>query len=129
MRKEVLIIPALSAAMAMGACASSPQFAAQRALLDDPRMKCAQSELIRKGYDVDPSYRRPGRILATRLFTAGDPYKAAITASIDTVDNSFQTWTRYIRPDQTPVPTAAPPTGRMMMDAMEVERVCEEAKS
>lgn len=128
MKQNYPLLAGISAAVALGACASSPQYAAQRALLDDPRMKCAQVELVRKGYDVDPSYRRPGRILAVRQFTAGDIYRAAITASIDTVDNTFQMWTRYIRQDETPVPTAPPPSGRMMMDAMEVERVCDVAK-
>jgi hypothetical protein len=128
MNTRLMLLAATAAATTMGACASSPQYVAQRALLDDPRMKCAQVELVRKGYDVDPSYRRPGRILAVRQFTAGDIYRAAITASIDTVDNTFQMWTRYIRQDETLVPTAPPPSGRMMMDAMEVERICDVAK-
>lgn len=116
---------ALSAALlGLGACRSTPTFERQQALLNDPRMRCAQLELIRKGYNVDPSFRRPGSLLATRQFSGGAYYKAAITARVDTTDGSFEMWTRYIRPDETSTPTMAAPSGRMMLDAMEVENTC-----
>jgi hypothetical protein len=105
-------------------CASSPALKGQQALLNDPRMRCAQLELTRKGYNVDPSFRRPGSILATRQFTGGNYLTAAITARVDTTDNSFEMWTRYIRPDETTTPTLQAPGGRMMLDAMEVENTC-----
>lgn len=109
------------------ACASTP-YTGARAPLNDPRMKCAQLELTTKGYDVDPSFRRPGRLLATRQFTGGNYYRAAITAAIDSVDNSLELWTRYIQPDESPVTAAPAPNGRMMQDAMEIEGRCSAAK-
>lgn len=128
MQIRLRIIAIAATALLLAACASSPSFARQRALLSDPRMQCAQLELIRKGYNVDPSFRRPGRILATRQFTGGDYLKAAITASVDTTDNTFEMWTRYIRPDETPVTTLPSPSGRLMLDAMEVEGICTSAQ-
>lgn len=128
MSSRLIVLATAVGVLAASACASSPAFEHQQALLGDPRMKCAQLELIRKGYDVDPSFRRPGRLLATRQFTGGAYLKAAITASIDTTDNSFEMWTRYIRPDESSPPTLPSPSGRMMLDAMEVENTCNSAK-
>ncbi len=127
MSNRILVFATAVAALSLGACASSPSYQKQQALLSDPRMKCAQLELIRKGYNVDPSFKRPGRLLATRQFTGGDYLKAAITATIDTSDNSFEMWTRYIRADETTVATLPAPSGRMMLDAMEVENTCTKA--
>ena len=127
MKNYVLLVAGAAAIALSGACASTPAFEKQQALLNDPRMRCAQLELVRKGYNVDPSFRRPGRLLATRQFTGGDYLKAAITATVDTTDNSFEMWTRYIRPDETAVPTMPAPSGRMMLDAMEVENTCNTA--
>ncbi|MEO7997457.1 MAG: hypothetical protein ABI852_08435 [Gemmatimonadaceae bacterium] len=126
-RFSTLIAGALLVAGAVG-CASSSGRAGARAALDDPRMKCAELELVTKGYQVDPSFRRPGRLLATRQFTGGNYYRAAITAAIDTTDNTFDLWTRYIRPDETTVTASPAPTGRMMLDAMEIEGKCTSAK-
>lgn len=126
-RYSTLVAGMLLIAGAAG-CASSSARTGARALLDDPRMRCAQTELITKGYQVDPSFRRPGRLLATRQFTGGNYYRAAITAAIDTTDNTFDLWTRYIRPDETTVPSSPPPSGRMMLDAMEIEGRCSTAK-
>lgn len=121
---RVLLATTTAITMALAACRTSPEFERQRSLLNDPRMRCAQTELIRKGYDVDPSFRRPGSLLATRQFTGGSYLKAAITARVDTTDNSFEMWTRYIRPDETTNPALPAPSGRMMLDAMEVENTC-----
>jgi len=127
MNHRIFVLATSVAALALGACATTPSYQKQRALLNDPRMKCAQLELIRKGYDVDPSFRRPGRLVATRQFTGGNYLTAAITAGIDTTDNSFEMWTRYLRADETSVPTMPAPSGRMMLDAMEVENTCNTA--
>ncbi|MEP6832075.1 MAG: hypothetical protein ABJB74_01725 [Gemmatimonas sp.] len=124
MNHRFLVLATSACALAVSACASTPAYQKQQALLSDPRMKCAQLELIQKGYNVDPSIHKPGRILATRQFTGGDYLKAAITATVDTTDNSFEMWTRYIRPDQSAVQTLPAPSGRMMLDAMEVEKTC-----
>lgn len=126
-RTSSLVASALLLASAVG-CASSNARTGARAALDDPRMKCAQLELVTKGYQVDPSFRRPGRLLATRQFTGGNYYRAAITAAIDSTDNTFDLWTRYIRPDETTVQASPAPSGRMMLDAMEIESKCSTAK-
>lgn len=123
-QQRYLTLAAIATVVGLGACASSPSYKEQKAALRDPRMQCAQLELIRKGYNVDASFRKPGRLLATRQFTGGDYLKAAITASVDTTDNTFEMWTRYIRPDESSPPTMPAPSGRMMLDAMEVERTC-----
>jgi hypothetical protein len=115
--------------LAATACKSNPETEAALASLNDPRMRCVQTELTRKGYDVDRSFRRPGRLLATRLFSAGSPYRAAITAQIDSTDNALEVWTRVIRRDESPVVSAAlMPSSTMMADAMEVEGVCERSR-
>ena len=129
MRNRLYVMAAVASAALAGACASNPSYSKQQALLNDPRMRCAQLELTQKGYDVDPSFRRPGRLLATRQFTGGAYLKAAITAQVDTTDNSFEMWTRYIRPDETSPPTMPAPSGRMMLDAMEVESTCNKAEA
>lgn len=127
-KSSSMLIAAVVAATALStACRSTPSYERQQALLNDPRMRCAQLELIRKGYDVDPSFRRPGSLLATRQFTGGAYMRAAITARVDTTDNSFEMWTRYVRPDETSNPGAPPPSGRMMLDAMEIENTCDRA--
>ncbi len=128
MYTRFVTVAAVAGALALGACASSAAYKKQQADLNDPRMRCAQLELIRKGYNVDASFRRPGRILATRQFTGGAYLKAAITASLDSTNNSFEMWTRYIRPDESSPATLPPPSGRMMLDAMEVEGTCTTAK-
>lgn len=116
-----------AALVGSAACASKP-YTGERAPLNDPRMKCAELELITKGYNVDPSFRRPGRLLATRQFTGGSYYRAAITAALDPSDNTLELWTRYIRPDESPVQSSPSPAGRMMLDAMEIEGRCSIAK-
>lgn len=120
-----LVAAAVAVTSALAACRSNPATEAKLAALGDPRMSCARTELSRKGYDVDASFRQPGRLLATRLFTTGNPYRAAITAEIDSTDNMLEVWTRVIRQDESPVATAAlMPSSVMMADAMEVERLC-----
>ena len=109
-------------------CASTKSMSGDRAELADPRMKCVERELLLKGYKVDASFRRPGRWTATRQFTGGNYYRAAISAAIDQETNSLDLWTRYIRPDETTVETIPSPAGSMMQDALEVERVCTSAK-
>lgn len=125
MFNRTLVAAAVAATAAFAACRSNPATQAQLAALGDPRMSCARTELSRKGYDVDASFRQPGRLLATRLFTTGNTYRAAITAQIDSTDNMLEVWTRVIRQDESPVVTAAiMPSSVMMADAMQVEQLC-----
>jgi hypothetical protein len=120
---------ALAAFGIVAACKSTPVNQAALAELNDPRMKCAQAELATKGYDVDRSFRRPGRIVATRVFTTGDRYRAAISAQLDSTDNALEVWTRVIRRDETPVsPTYILPPNSMVMDALQVENLCADRK-
>lgn len=127
-KHKVFAVASTATLLVLGACASNPAYEKQQVLLNDPRMRCAQLELVRKGYNVDPSFSRPGRLLATRQLSEGAFQRAAITAAVDTTDNTFELWTRYIRPDETPVVTAPSPSGRMMLDAMEVENTCSVAR-
>lgn len=119
---------AAAAILSTGACASSGSRSGDRADLNDPRMKCVEFELFNKGYKVDASFRRPGRWSATRQFTGGNYYRAAISAAIDREDNTLDLWTRYIRPDESTVETLPVPGGTMMTDALEVENKCRNAK-
>lgn len=122
---RTVVATGVAALGALGACKSNPASRAQMAALNDSRMVCARSELTRKGYDVDASFSQPGRLLATRLFTTGNTYRAAITVQVDSASNVLEAWTRVIRRDESPVVTAAlMPSSTMMSDAMEVERVC-----
>ena len=125
MLNRLFFVAAVAATSALAACRTNPATRAQLAALNDPRMTCARAELSRKGYDVDNSIRRPGELLATRMFTTGNLYRAAITAAIDSSDNALEVWTRVIRQDQSAVVTAALiPSSNMLADAMEVERLC-----
>lgn len=125
MVKRVLSIATAAFLATAAGCRHNGATQAQFASLDDPRMRCASLELSRKGYDVDRSFRRPGRLLATRIFTSGDTYRAAITAQVDSADNALEIWTRVIRRDESPVISAALlPSSSMLADAMEVENRC-----
>lgn len=116
----------LAVLLTAAACRSNPATQARFASLNDPRMVCVQTELTRLGYDVDRSFRQPGRLLATRLFTTGNTYRAAITAQIDSADNVLEVWTRVIRRDESPVVTAPLiPSSAMLADAMQVENRCD----
>lgn len=121
-------VGAVALAVALSACASTGGPKGRSADLSDARMRCAQSELFRKGYNVDESNRRPGRLVATREFSSAATYRAAISAELDSADKSFEVWTRVIRSDGSTVLSAATPSGKLMMDAMEVANFCDKAK-
>lgn len=114
------------------ACASAPRSAAQTESLNDPRMLCARTELNKLGYEVDESFRRPGRIVATKLFPYQSPrrWRAAILAEVDSTDKAFDMWSRVLPPEgriDTGEIRALPPV-TMVGDAMEVANKCEESK-
>ena len=126
MFRATILFAAATLLVASG-CASFKSRSGDRANLNDPRMKCVEFELFSKGYKVDASFRRPGRWTATRQFTGGNYYRAAISAAIDPESNTLDLWTRYIRPDESTVETS-PPGGSLMQDALEVENKCFYAK-
>lgn len=128
MSNRFVAVGAITVAVALSACVSTRGSSGQSANLSDARMRCAQSELFRKGYNVSKSSRRPGELLATREFSSAAPYRAAISAELDSTDNTLEMWTRVIRSDGTTVLAATTPSGRLMMDAMEVANICENAK-
>lgn len=121
-------VGAIALAVALSACVSTGGRKGRSVDLSDARMRCVQSELFRKGYNVDESNRRPGRILATREFSSAAPYRAAISAELDSTDKTLEVWTRVIRSDGSTVLSATTPSGRLLMDAMEVANYCANAK-
>ena len=114
---------------ALAGCKSAQLSPKARADLNDPRMLCAKSELNKLGYEVDNSFRRPGRFVATKTFPIVAVHRVAVFASIDSTDNDLEVWARVLRRDGIVSAniTAQPPTS-MLVDAMEVENKCDSAK-
>ena len=130
MRAKTLAILCLaSATAALASCASAPISTSAGGLLNDPRMLCAKTELRKLGYDVDDSFRQPGRYVATKAFPIVTVHRVAIQAAIDSTDNSLEVWARVLRRDGITSAniTAQPPTA-VLADAMEVENKCDSAK-
>ncbi len=110
-------------------CKSGPVNAAAMASLTDPRMLCAKSELSKLGYEVDESFREPGRYVATRQFPIVIPHRVEISASIDSTRHDLEVWARVLRRDGvTPANIMVQPPVSMLADAMTVENRCDNAK-
>jgi hypothetical protein len=91
---------------------------------------CAKAELFKLGYEVDESFRRPGRLIATRTFPIVRNHRAAISAEVDSVDKTFEVWARVLPRDNgiTLADLRAQPPVGMLGDAMQVQQTCDEAK-
>ncbi|MEP6764112.1 MAG: hypothetical protein ABJB66_07370 [Gemmatimonadaceae bacterium] len=129
MHNNIFLAAGFTAIVTATACASAPISTKARADLNDPRMLCAKTELSRLGYNVDNSFRRPGRYVATKTFPIVTVHRVAISAAIDSTDNDLEVWARVLRRDGITSAniTAQPPTS-MLVDAMEVENKCDSAK-
>lgn len=127
--KLLMAFGAASSLALMAACKSAPIGAAASANLNDPRMKCARTELNKLGYEVDNSLRQPDRYVATRTFPIVLVHRAAVFASIDKSDNQLEVWARVLRRDGvTSANIMAEPPTAILVDAMQVEARCSAVK-
>jgi hypothetical protein len=123
-------LAAITLGVSLAACATFRRSPAQEASLTDPRMTCARSELTTLGYTVDESVRRPGRLIATRMFNIVRNHRVAIMAEVDSTDHSFEMWARALPRDNglTLADLRLQPPLAMIGDAMQVQNACENKK-